>query len=181
MEALRKNQKRIISFESAKKLVIMLILVFLFDFFLFPMPVLANDAVEDAKINEKLAGMEILNNEDSDNVIIEHLPDIDVWQVKYTSSYTLTAYNSEVDQCDDSPCITANGFDVCEHGIEDTIAANFLKFGTKVRIPDLFGDKVFVVRDRMNKRYPNRIDIWMLEKQDAKQFGVKLAKIEILQ
>ena len=95
--------------------------------------------------------------------------------------YTLTAYNSDPYQCDNTPCITANGFNVCEHGIEDTIAANFLKFGTKVRIPELYGDKVFVVRDRMNSRYPSRIDIWMLEKVDAKEFGVKVARIEVLE
>src|SRR3989339_2093065 len=91
---------------------------------------------------------------------------------------TITSYNSEAGQTDDSPCITANGFNVCEHGIEDTVAANFLKFGTKVRIPELFGDKIFVVRDRMNPRFPERIDIWMLDKSDAKNFGVKRVKVE---
>ena len=93
----------------------------------------------------------------------------------------MTAYNSEIAQCDASPCITANGFNVCKHAKEDTIAANFLRFGTKVRIPELFGDRVFIVRDRMSKKYNNRIDIWMLKKSDAKQFGVKYAKIEILE
>jgi len=93
---------------------------------------------------------------------------------------TLTSYNSEAGQTDDSPCITANMFNVCEYGIEDTIAANFLKFGTKVRIPDLFGDRIFIVRDRMNKRYPNRVDVWMLDKNDSKQFGVKRAQIEVI-
>ena len=83
-------------------------------------------------------------------------------------------------QTDDSPCITANGFDVCENGVEDTIAANFLPFGAKIKIPELFGDRVFVVRDRMNRRFSNRVDVWMIEKQDAKQFGVKYAKIQVL-
>ena len=93
---------------------------------------------------------------------------------------TITSYNSEVGQTDDSPCITANGFNVCERGIEDTIAANFLKFGTKVRIPALFGDRIFVVRDRMNERYPDRVDIWMVNKADAKVFGVRRAEIQVL-
>lgn len=93
---------------------------------------------------------------------------------------TLTAYNSEPGQTDDTPCITANGFNVCEHGIEDTVAANFLPFGTKIRIPELFGDRVFIVRDRMNKRYQSRIDVWMLEKSDAKQFGVRRAQVELV-
>lgn len=98
-----------------------------------------------------------------------------------SSFHTLTAYNSEAAQTDDTPCITANNFDVCAHGIEDTIAANFLKFGTKVRIPELFGDRIFIVRDRMNRRYPDRVDVWMLSKAEARQFGVKHATIEIIE
>ena len=90
------------------------------------------------------------------------------------------SYSSDVYQTDASPCITANGFNVCEHGEEDTIAANFLKFGTRVRIPELFGDRIFYVRDRMNARYPERVDIWMKDYINAKQFGVKYAVIEIV-
>lgn len=102
-------------------------------------------------------------------------------KVVRTSTHTLTAYNSDPAQTDDSPCITANGFNVCEHGEEDTIAANFLKFGTKVRIPELYGDKIFTVRDRMNQRYNNRIDVWMKDRTDAVKFGVKVAKIEVVE
>lgn len=96
------------------------------------------------------------------------------------SSVTLTAYSSTVDQTDSSPCITANGFNVCSHGQENVIAANFLPFGTKVRIPDLFGTRVFTVQDRMNARYSHRVDVWMKSRSAAKQFGVKHAKIEIV-
>ena len=103
------------------------------------------------------------------------------WRVVNSSIRTLTAYNSEVAQCNDQPCITANGFNVCEHGVEDTIAANFLTFGTKVKIPSLFGDRIFVARDRMNQRYPERVDVWMLEKPDAIQFGVRRAEILIVE
>jgi 3D (Asp-Asp-Asp) domain-containing protein len=102
-------------------------------------------------------------------------------KVVRTSTHTMTAYNSDPAQTDSTPCITANGFDVCAHGEEDTIAANFLKFGTKVRIPELYGDRIFVVRDRMNKRYSDRVDIWMKEKTDARKFGVKVAKIEVVE
>ena len=56
-----------------------------------------------------------------------------------------------------SPCIPADGYDLCEHyekyGTGNTIAANFLPLGTQVKIPELFGDKVLVVHDRMNSRY----------------------------
>jgi len=93
---------------------------------------------------------------------------------------SITSYNSDAGQCDSDPCTTANMFNVCEHGIEDTIAANFLKFGTKVRIPELFGNRIFVVRDRMNTRYPDRVDVWMLNKEDSKNFGVRRARIEVV-
>ncbi|HPW44684.1 MAG TPA: hypothetical protein PLX67_03165, partial [bacterium] len=97
-----------------------------------------------------------------------------------TRQVVLTAYNSDKAQCDDSPCITASGFNVCQHGIEDTVAANFLPLGAKIKIPALFGDRVFVVRDRMAKRYQNRVDIWMKEYSAAIKFGIKTATIEIL-
>lgn len=110
------------------------------------------------------------------------LPENKTLNVKYSQKLILTAYNSEVAQCDDNPCVTANGFNVCKHGKEDTVAINGVKFGTKVRFPDLFGDRVFVVRDRMNARYDSdRGDIWMISKTDAKKFGVKVAKMEVLE
>ena len=95
-----------------------------------------------------------------------------------------TAYNSEPGQTDDTPCITANGHDLCDtyatYGADNTIAANFLPIGTTVRFPDLYGDKVFVVRDRMNARYGyGRIDMWLPVKADAKIFGVKRLTMEI--
>jgi len=102
-------------------------------------------------------------------------------KVLRTSTHVITAYNSEAAQTDDSPCITANGFNVCKHGKEDTIAANFLKFGTKVKIPELFGDRIFIVRDRMNRRHAERVDIWMVDHSDALHFGVKVAKIQVIE
>lgn len=94
---------------------------------------------------------------------------------------TLTAYNSEVAQTDGDPCTTANGFNVCKHGIEDTVAANFLPMGTVVRIPDLFGDKEFVVRDRTSTRFgDNRTDVWMKTRADALQFGIRHSHIVVV-
>ncbi|MEA3463567.1 MAG: hypothetical protein U9R14_00580 [Patescibacteria group bacterium] len=190
MQALKKNHKRMISLQQAKKLIIGLVFVLLFDFLLFPLPAMAGFVVEEADISAEQAMLTDLeelelNNSDiilntKDPIIINHLPENNTWSVKKTGYYTITAYNSEVAQCDASPCITANGFNLCEHGIEDSIAVNFLPFGAKIRIPELFSDKVFIVRDRMNARYFNRLDIWMVEKEDAKKFGVRLAKIEVL-
>jgi len=56
-----------------------------------------------------------------------------------------------------------------------------LPIGTKIKIPSLFGDKVFEVKDRMNKRFYYRIDIWFPTKEEAQKFGVYYnVMIEIL-
>ena len=89
---------------------------------------------------------------------------------------TATAYSSTVDQTDDTPFVTASGTYVRD-GIA---AANFLPFGTVFRIPELYGDKIFIVEDRMNKRYWHRVDIWFPERQMAKEFGVKQIRIEVV-
>lgn len=99
---------------------------------------------------------------------------------RYSTYVTATAYNSEPGQTDDTPCLTANGFNVCEHGHENIIATNNLPLGTRVRFPDIYGDKIFYVMDRMNPRYTQRVDFWMISKNDAKQFGKKYVKMEVL-
>lgn len=193
MESLRKNYNRIISLKQAKRLIIVLFVVFFFDFLLFPVPALANQLDEnfliESNISENQAVITEYNqiiSQDDFNILevsqnINFLPENKDLAVERSRLTVITAYNSEVGQCDSSPCITANGFDVCQHGIEDTIAANFLPFGAKVRIPEIFGSKVFIVRDRMNPRFSHRIDVWMIDKTQAKQFGVKIAKIEVLE
>lgn len=93
---------------------------------------------------------------------------------------TVTAYSSTRAQTDSTPCITANGFNVCAHNTENVVAANFLPFGTKLRFPDHFDDRVFTVQDRMHRRYSKRVDVWMKSTVAAKKFGVKKLRIEII-
>lgn len=95
---------------------------------------------------------------------------------RYTTTRVVTAYSSTPDQTDATPFITANGTYVHD-GI---IAANWLKFGTRVRIPDMFGDKVFIVADRMNPRFDDRMDIWMSGRNEAMNFGLRRLTIEVL-
>ena len=97
-----------------------------------------------------------------------------------TMVVTSTAYSSTVDQCDSTPCIAADGYNVCTAGQENVVAANFLKFGTKIKIPELYGDKVFTVHDRMHPRFNNRVDLWKLSRDSAIQYGKRTIKIEIL-
>lgn len=89
----------------------------------------------------------------------------------------VTAYSSTIDQTDDSPFTTANGSRVHD----GTIACNFLPFGTKVRFPEKFGDKVFIVEDRMNKRHNDKIDIWMESRTEALRFGIRTLTYEVVQ
>ena len=87
-----------------------------------------------------------------------------------------TAYTSDPRETDATPFITADG----THVRDGIVAANFLPLGTRIRIPDYFGDKVFEVHDRMNVRYWQRVDIWMTSKSAAFNWGVRRVKIEIL-
>ena len=90
----------------------------------------------------------------------------------------ITAYSSTPEETDDTPFTTASGTEVRD----GVIANNMLPIGTKVRIPELYGDKVFTVEDRMNRRKSDyHFDIWFPEKQLAINFGVKTAEIEVLE
>ncbi len=90
----------------------------------------------------------------------------------------ITAYSSTAWQTDDTPFITASGKTV-EQGI---VANNMLPFGTEIRIPELYGDEIFVVEDRMNqKKGYYHVDIWFADYEQAKNFGSKNTYIEILE
>jgi len=92
-------------------------------------------------------------------------------------SVILTAYSSTPDQTDDTPFITASN----TRTRDGVIAANFLAFGTKVKIPAVFGDKVFTVEDRMAKKHSDKIDIWFPERYLAQKFGIQEADVIILE
>jgi len=109
-------------------------------------------------------------------IAVNELTPADPADARYTTSRIVTAYSSTPDQTDATPFVTANGTTVHD-GI---IAANWLKFGTRVRIPDMFGDKVFIVADRMNPRFDDRADIWMPDRQSAMNFGLRRLTLEVL-
>lgn len=90
----------------------------------------------------------------------------------------VTAYSSTEWQTDDTPFITANGSTVRE-GI---VANNMLPFGTEIKIPELYGNKVFTVEDRMHSRKGYYwVDIWFPTLEEAKAFGIKEAYVEVLE
>ncbi len=88
----------------------------------------------------------------------------------------VTAYSSSVWETQGDPFITASGNKVRD-GI---VANNKYPFGTKVRFPEIYGDKIFIVEDRMHSRKgPYQFDIWMDSYEKAKNFGAKIVEAEI--
>ena len=101
-----------------------------------------------------------------------------------TIKMVITAYTSTPDQTKDygSPFITASG----KHVEDGIIANNMLPFGTKVRIPELYGDKIFTVEDRMNERMGlYHVDIWFPGAEEGRakalDFGAKVTNVEIVE
>ena len=93
-----------------------------------------------------------------------------------TKTVWVTAYTSDPDETSDHPLITASGGMV----YDGEVAANFLPFGTRIQIPVLFGNKVFVVEDRTSPKFGGRVDIWMPTLNKAIDFGIQHAQIVIL-
>lgn len=94
----------------------------------------------------------------------------------HTKKVWVTAYSSTPEETDDTPFITASG----ERVRDGIVATNFLPFGTKITIPAIFGNKVFIVKDRMHRRMKNFVDVWMDAKIKAVRFGIHRAEIVIL-
>lgn len=98
---------------------------------------------------------------------------------KTYSNIPVTAYNSVPWQTDDTPCIGAQGTDICAYleAGSDSCAANFLPLGTVIEVEGL---GTCVVRDRMNSRYYYRVDWYMgLDIASAKSFGIKYKDIGV--
>lgn len=96
-------------------------------------------------------------------------------KVMYKKRVIITAYSSTPDQTDSTPFITASNTRVRD-GI---VAANFLPFGAQIKIPAVYGDKIFTVEDRMKSN--KKVDIWFPTREEALNFGAKIAEIEILE
>lgn len=97
--------------------------------------------------------------------------------VEVIENVWITAYTSSPEETDSTPYTTAYLTQVRE-GI---VATNMLPFGTKIRIPEVFGERVFTVEDKMHRRKQNFVDIWMPDKQMAKEFGINSATIVVLE
>ncbi len=124
----------------------------------------ANAAVETAAPSATLASSV---SDPAPKAVLSVIGSVNVW---------VTAYASVPQETDNTPFITASN----KHVEDGFIAANFLPFGTKVKIPSVFGDKIFTVEDRMSPRKTDFVDIWMPSVADAKDFGIHRAEILVL-
>ncbi|MBI4592217.1 3D domain-containing protein [Candidatus Uhrbacteria bacterium] len=143
-------------------------------------PNFANADVEsrDVSSSEETVAL-IIDSMQNQTQAYGRLPVADDAPARRHYTIPVTAYSSDAAQTDETPCITASGLDVCARDMENVVAANFLPLGTRVKIPELYGDRVFYVEDRMNKRYDYKMDIWMKDSGSAKRFGVQYVTIEV--
>ena len=126
--------------------------------------VLANDSLNDLTLAQTVDGK------------LVHTAKNDTKPHKEVKA-VLTAYSSTPDQTDDDPFVAASGKRV----YDGMVAANWLPFGTKIKIPALYGEKVFTVDDRMNARYGyGRMDVWLNgTRAQVNAFGVRRTVIEV--
>lgn len=91
----------------------------------------------------------------------------------YVGIRTITGYSSSLDECDDTPYVTASG-EVVREGI---VASNEFPFGTRLEIEG----EVYEVQDRMHRRFQSgEIDIWFPMKKEAKDFGKQLKEVYLI-
>lgn len=96
-------------------------------------------------------------------------------------SVTATAYNSLAYQTNSNPSITAFG-DSIKPGLKYIAVSRDLlmlglKHNTPVKIEGFEG--IYLVKDKMNKRWKNRIDIYMgVDVKAAKQWGKRRVCID---
>jgi hypothetical protein len=117
----------------------------------------------------------LIIDESSESKLLE--PQVDTRKPDRNQKGVISFYSSTPDQTDSSPFIAADGY----HVYDGMIANNCLPFGTQIKIPSLYGDKVFEVHDRMNSRYGcYKFDIWMdAPKAELRKLGIKRADLEI--
>lgn len=162
-----------------KKIINIALLINLLSHVLFPQYTLAANAESSALLfpyDKELKARYLEQKEKKEQVKTE-MAKIQKLKVYAQERYhVITAYSSTPWETDDSPFVTAAG----THVRDGVVAANSLPFGTKILIPEIFGNKVFTVEDRMAPKNYHKIDIWFSSTKEAKQFGVKKTKILIL-
>jgi len=98
----------------------------------------------------------------------------------HSLTVTVTAYNSLAYQTSDDPNITAWGDSLVPGMKCIAVSRDLIGLGLKHNIPvKIEGfDGIFIVKDKMNRRWKNRIDIYMdNDVKKAKKWGKRKLKI----
>lgn len=95
---------------------------------------------------------------------------VEEWKIAEFSAYT-----ASVDETDGNPLIMASGKIVYIGAIA---CPRYMKFGTVI---ELKNGKQYTCEDRMNVRYNNNFDIFMVEKSEALAFGRKALEYKVIQ
>lgn len=97
-----------------------------------------------------------------------------VQKIPQTMQIVVSYYTASRDETDDTPCITADGTNICPAKVP-VIANNCLSFGTKVRI----NGTLYEVHDRMAQRFGcEQFDILLTDKAEAIRRGRHTAELQ---
>ena len=96
--------------------------------------------------------------------------------IKEQTYATITAYNTVPEQTDNTPCISASGYNIC--GRSDVVACpRSIPLGTWVIIDEDY----YLCLDRLALKYDYRFDIsFDKDIQGAKEFGKQIKEVIIL-
>lgn len=143
----------------------------------FPLSVFADEVPQNSLVSNSLAlQIKAMQN---NSMPFGDLPAANLRPPERFMKVTVTAYNSVPWQTDATPCIGAQGTDICAYlkAGSNTCAANFVPLGTVLEVDGL---GTCVVRDRMNARFWYRVDWYMGDDiAKAKAFGVRQKQIGI--
>lgn len=93
-----------------------------------------------------------------------------------------TAYNPVPTQTDSTPRTTSIGTKVKENYTiavsQDLLKKKIVKYGDTIYVYEL--GKIYSVEDCLNKRYSNRLDIFMESKKEARKFGLRIVHFSVL-
>jgi hypothetical protein len=106
-------------------------------------------------------------------------PQSDEGVISPSTIVEMSAYTSRVEETDSSPCISADGSNICEYD-GCVVASNDYAFGTVI---DVEGFGLCEVRDRMNSRYTStgNMDIYFgMDLDGALKFGRQKVEIKVI-
>jgi 3D (Asp-Asp-Asp) domain-containing protein len=140
--------------------------------------VIANNDNEIAKYDNTLPHKEMSLPAAPSSIVVSSSLNIVTPNTVSEKVVEMSAYTSRIEETDESPCISADGTNICEYD-GCVVASNDYALGTKI-VVEGFGE--CEVKDRMNSRYTGQgnMDIYFgMDLKGALEFGRKKIKIAI--